>query len=802
MRKLITLCVCIITLTSGLFADNVNPPKSDANFFGEVVDSKTGEHLPYAVVRIKGTTVGTTTDASGHYYITNLPVGKFVMEVSLIGYATTSKEVIVKEDVSREVNFVLKKDAIQLDGVVISSNRNETQRKLAPALVSVIDMKILNSTNSTTLAQGLKFQPGVRVEDNCQNCGFTQVRINGLEGPYSQILIDSRPIYGSLTGIYGLEQIPANMIDRIEVIRGGGSALYGSSAIGGVINIITREPLRNSGSISHSLGSINGKAFENNTMFNASILTDNRKAGLMIYGQNKDRQGYDHDDDGFTEMPMLQNRSFGFRSFIKTGLYSKLTVEYHNMHEFRRGGDRFHYQAHEANIAEQLEHFINGGGINYTQFSQDSKTKFSLYGSVQHTLRKSYYGGGDPFTPIDAIDTKKGLKSAAEIQDYNKIINNNNSRLESYGRSTELVYQVGGQISQNFDNLLFMPAELTGGVEYLSNTLNDVSGYRKEAIDQKANTSSLFLQNEWKNDEWSFLIGGRLDKHSLVKSPIFSPRANIRYNPNGNINFRLSYSEGFRAPQYFDENLHIEIAGGKPIVHILDKNLKEERSRSFSGSVDFYHNFSNVQLNILLEGFYTHLRNPFTHEDSKTDENTKIIVNDKDGAKVYGLNVEGRMAVGEEFELQLGATFQKSLFETAREPIEKVDAYREFMRTPNTYGYFVATWKPIKAFSAVLSGNYTGSMYVPHEAGDGVVGKDRFTPVNKIEKSDAFFELGAKVTYDFKVYDESTLQLSAGVQNIFNSYQNDFDTGAGRASTYIYGPASPRNTYLGLSFSF
>ncbi len=90
-------------------------------------------------------------------------------------------------------------------------------------------------------ADGLNFQPGVRVENNCQNCGFQQVRINGLEGPYTQILVDSRPIFSAQTGVYGLEQIPANMIERVEIMRGGGSALFGSSAIAGTINIITKR---------------------------------------------------------------------------------------------------------------------------------------------------------------------------------------------------------------------------------------------------------------------------------------------------------------------------------------------------------------------------------------------------------------------------------------------------------------------------------------------------------------------------------------------------------------------------------
>ena len=137
-----------------------------------------------------------------------------------------------------------------------------------------MNMKTFEYTNSCNLAQGLNFQPGVRVENNCQNCGFQQVRINGLDGPYTQILIDSRPIFTALSGVYGLEQLPANMIDRVEVMRGGGSALFGSSAIAGTINIITKEPTRNSAQISHTLTGVgDGKAFDNNTMLNASLVT-------------------------------------------------------------------------------------------------------------------------------------------------------------------------------------------------------------------------------------------------------------------------------------------------------------------------------------------------------------------------------------------------------------------------------------------------------------------------------------------------------------------------------------------------
>ncbi len=798
MKKIYLLFLCLSAMLASVWAEDNHPDKTDANIFGHVLDAKTKEHLPYVTIQLKGTTIGTTTDISGHYFLKNMPVGKFVLEVKMIGYKTISREVETKAQTSQEIDFELQEESISLNDVVVSANRNETNRMMAPSLVSVLDMKMLENTNSKNLAQALNFQPGLRVEDNCQNCGFSQVRINGLEGPYSQILIDSRPIYGALTGVYGLEQIPSNMIDRVEVIRGGGSALFGSSAIGGVINVITKEPVRNSGDIAHTLSSVNGKALENNTMFNASILTDNRRAGLMLYGQNRDRQGYDHDGDGFTEMPLLKNRSFGFRSFLKTGLYSKLSVEYHNMHEFRRGGDSLRQQPFRAKIAEQLEHYINGGGINYVQNSTDLKNRLNLYVSMQHTLRKSYYGGGEPVESLPGIDKT----DAESIKRHNSLIDNLNARLGSFGRSTELVYHAGGQYTRTIDRLLFMPAELTAGAEYLNNTLTDVSGYRVNDVNQITNTASAFLQNEWKNNRWSILLGGRFDKHSLVKSAIFSPRANIRYNPNGKTNFRLSYSEGFRAPQYFDEDLHVDIAGGEHIVRVLSKELKEERSRSVSGSIDFYHSVGNLEFNTLVEGFFTHLRNKFTEIDDPGTAGQKLVVNAKgENAKVYGVNIEGRAAAGRSFDLQLGVTLQRSLFDEAQQPLEGTGEYREFMRTPDSYGYFVAAWKPSGRFAATLSGNYTGRMYVPHAKGDGDPAKDRFAQVNKIERVGAFFEMHTKLSYDIPFLEYSTLQINAGVQNIFNAYQKDFDTGAGRASDYIYGPSAPRSFFVGMKIS-
>lgn len=597
--------------------------KTDANVYGHVKDAKTDEHLPYVIVQVKGTTIGTTTDNTGHFFLKNLPEGTLVIEVKYMGYTTQSKSITIKQDTSKELNFSLSPSDMDLDEVVVSANRNETKRRLAPNLVNVIGEKLFDITQSTCLAQGLNFQPGVRTEDDCQNCGFTQVRINGLDGHYSQILVDSRPVFSSLNGVYGLEQIPTNMIDRVEVVRGGGSALFGASAIGGTINIITKEPIRNSASFGHTFMSQGGaNSFDNVTMGNVSLVTDDNKAGVYAYGQTRTRQGYDHDGDGYTEVPELKSQTFGLNSYLRLSPYSKLSLQYHGIHEFRRGGNMLDQIAHKANVTEQVEHDIQGGGLTYDFFSPDEENRLSAYFSFQTTARNSYYGGIGEGTEEDVEMAEK-----------------------AYGTTHDLTYVAGTQYVHSFDKLLFMPSDLTLGAEYNHDGLKDVIlGYDRH-FKQDVRIGSFFFQNEWKNKQWSFLLGGRLDKHNLMNHVIFSPRANLRFNPTEEVNLRLTYAGGFRAPQAFDEDLHVGVVGGERLVTVLADNLKEERSNSFSLSADLYHKFGSVQTNLLIEGFYTDLNNVFALRQLDQPDAQGNTVQERYnayGAKVLGLNIEGK----------------------------------------------------------------------------------------------------------------------------------------------------------------
>lgn len=738
--------------------------RTEASVHGHVLDKNTGEHVPFLVVSLKGTTVGTSTADSGHYFLEHLPEGDFVLQVSGVGYKTVYKEITLKDGVALEVNFYVEEDNVMLDGVVVSANRSETARMMAPTLVNVVNMETYERVNATSLSQGLVFQPGVRVENNCQNCSYQQVRINGLDGPYTQILIDSRPIFSALAGVYGIEQIPANMVDRVEVMRGGGSALFGSSAIAGTINIITKEPVRNSASLSHTISSINGSsAFDNNTSLNASLVTDDNKMGIAVFGQNRQKDGYDHDGDGFTELTEMSGQTLGMRGYVKTGLYSKVTGEYHHLQEYRRGGDQLHLPPHEVMIAEQVRHSINTGSLKYDWFSPDEHHRLNVFGSLQHINRESYYGAGmDP---------------------------------NAYGETKDLTWVVGSQYVYKFDNCLFMPADLTAGVEYNQDHLEDnMWGYNR-VTDQLVRIGSAYLQNEWKNARWSILVGGRLDKHNLIDGVIFSPRANLRFNPTEKINLRASYSYGFRAPQAFDEDLHIDNVGGIVSMIRLADDLRVEKSQSVSLSADMYHSWGNWQGNLLLEGFFTDLSDVFALTEIGVENGVLIKERrNESGARVFGGNLEGKLAYKSLWQLQAGVTLQRSNYKEAHAWADDVEAVTTMFRTPDFYGYFVTSVNPLRDLMFSLSGTYTGSMLVEHHAG--------WIDANRTEKTPGFFDMNFKASYDFKLYNNIKLQLNAGVQNLFNAFQNDFDQGPDRDSGYIYGPASPRAFYLGVKLSY
>ncbi|MBR2638925.1 MAG: TonB-dependent receptor [Bacteroidaceae bacterium] len=730
---------------------------------GHVITADTEDDIPYASILILETGNGTNSNEHGQFEFRKLAPGKYTLRVSAVGYVTQTKEVTVSKDFVAVIHFKMQEEALMINEVVVSANRNEVRRQDAPVVVNVISPVLFEKVNSTDLAKSLNYVPGLRVENNCQNCGFPQVRINGLEGPYSQVLINSRPIISALSGVYGLEQIPVNMIERVEVVRGGGSALFGANAVGGTINIITKDPVNNSFQISTNFNNYGGKSWEQYMGANASLVAKDNSYGIAVYESYRNRNPYDHDGDGFSELGKININTFGLRTYYRPVPNRRISLEYHTTNETRRGGNKFDFQPHESDITEQTKHIINSGGVSYDISWNEFRNRLSFYSSIQHTDRNSYYGAQrDP---------------------------------NAYGKTDDLTWVAGATYTAMMKNCLFSPATFTGGLEYQENSLHDImTGYNRD-MRQDVRIASAFVQNEWDMNLFALLVGARLDKHNLIDNPIVSPRVNLLYKPSSSFQARITYSTGFRAPQAYDEDLHVTAVGGEGVQIVLADNLKEERSNSFSGSVDWTTMLGHWQTNILLEGFYTGLDDVFVLEDIGHNTEGYMLKERRNGsgAQVYGANLEAKFAHGKDLSLQMGVTAQQSRYNKP-EVWTEVDGVelttRRMPRTPDFYGYFTLSSQPLKNFNISLSGTYTGEMIVPHYAG--------YIAADRMENTPDFFDFGVKFDYTFLLRDHLKLQVNAGVQNIFDSFQDDLDKGEFRDSGYFYGPTAPRAFFFGI----
>ncbi len=736
---------------------------TDAHIVGDVTDASSGDHLPYVNVVIKGTTIGIMTDASGHYFLKNLPIGTYTVVYSMVGYQTVEKSVTIEPSKTIELKIQLEETSIMMDNVVVTGNKYETKRKETSSIVNVVTPFIFSSTSSNSLGEALDYQTGLRVEMTCGNCAVPQLRINGLEGHYSQLLLDSRPLFSSLASVYGLEQMPTGMIDRVEVIRGGASALYGSNAIGGVVNIITKEPTRNFVELSNNTSLLGNSALDANTTFNASIIGNNSNLGVFLFGVLRDRQAYDRNNDGFSEVPELKSSVLGFRSYFKTSNYSKITTEYHHSEEYRRGGDQLDLPAHETDLAEQLKHSIDAGSVKFDLYTKDNKHFISGYSAFQHIVRGSYFGTG---------------------QD-----------LDAYGKSKDINSITGAQYRYSMNNLLFMPADFSMGIEYTYNHLQDKMLGHGIDVNQHVSIFGGYLQNEWKNNQLSLLAGARIEKHNLMSNPVVSPRLSIRYSPSAGVVLRTGYASGYRAPQIYNEDLHVAAVGGEVSIIEQDPNLRPEYSHSFSVSADAYKRFGFWETNLTVDGFYTKLNDVFALEENGFDSkgNLLLLRVNESGATVAGVNIEGVLGYKNILSMQLGYTLQRSVYD---EPVSwssnpAIQATTRMQRTPDNYGYAVMNYNAFKNFTASVSGKYTGSMLVPHFA--GYIDEDKETI------STPFWDMGIKLAYKIPFYKYYSLELNGGVKNILDSFQPDLDKGMDKDAGYIYGPTLPRTFFVGLS---
>ena len=274
---------------------------SQNSISGKITQQESQEPCIGASIYIKELKRGTTADTAGVYILRNLPKGSYTLQISSVSMKTIKQKVVVSGDILQ--NILMETDALAMDEVVVTGTMKEMSKLDSPVPVDILTPKFLFKNPTPSLFDALQNVNGVRPQLNCNVCSTGDIHINGLEGPYTMVLIDGMPIVSSLSTVYGLSGIPNSLIERVEVVKGPASTLYGSEAIGGLINIITRNPLKapllSADVFGTSWGELNADlGIRFNTGFGSSLL------GINVFNFNSI---FDKNQDGFTDLT-LQSR--------------------------------------------------------------------------------------------------------------------------------------------------------------------------------------------------------------------------------------------------------------------------------------------------------------------------------------------------------------------------------------------------------------------------------------------------------------------------------------------------------------
>ncbi len=779
----------VLVIFSGILLSKELPKKSPFKVTGTVVNAK-GRAIQDVSVVIPELNVSTKTNSQGIFTFTSetKPQLRISVKVFKEGFMPYSKKLYLREkrskryrarrkdgsvsDSERQFNLgVIELSTYLMEEVVVTGTATPKLYSETSVKTFVASSDALEKQSARNLADSLDLVTGVRVESNCQNCNFTQVRINGMEGKYTQILMDGMPMFSALAGVYGLEQMPSNMIEKLEVVKGGGSSLYGGNAIAGVVNMVLKEPDYSGGTININQFLVDGDRRDSRVSLNYDYVSKDSKSKASFFGNYEDKQAVDLDGDGFSNITGTKNSAFGI-NFSQTfdNLDAKLKLNFSSINEDRRGGDMrtvngknmLDVPEHWANLAEALRTHRTDVGMGWEQMF-GTKVMFKFSSAYSYTRRNSYYG------VKENIDDEKGP--------------------EAYGLTTNPVF---------FNNISFDIMGLKNhyiivGASYKSDGLKDTNVHYERATDETYKEFGAFLQDEislFKN-KLNLLLGVRVDKHSELDDAIFSPRASIAYNGLKNLTLRTTVSTGYRAPQVFDEDLHIELVGGTGKIIQNGKNLKEERSWSVTAGIDYGIAMKNKAMSLSLGAFYNKVDDAFASDKiiGKTKEAIICERYNSSGAKVYGLELEAGYKVAGIFEFSAGWTVQKSKY---MEPEGDFNS-KNMLRTPDVYGFFRLSLNMIRDLNFDFNLNYTGKMYVPHFAG--------YIADDVLERSEDFWVFDAAINKKIRL-NQRNIEVKLGVKNLFDKRQKDLDKGLLADASYIYGPRYPRTVYLRLKYSF
>lgn len=630
-----------------------------ASLSGHVTHRK--QPIEFANIQLVGTSLGTNADAEGNFQLKNIPLGTYQLKVTSIGYIALTKQITVKAEMAN-LAIELEEDAQQLNEVVITGTMKEVTKMNSPIPVEVYAPSLFTKNPTPNIFESLSMINGVQPQINCNVCNTGDIHINGLEGPYTMILIDGMPIVSSLATVYGLFGIPNSLVKRIEVVKGPGSTLYGSEAVAGVINIITQDPRTAPKLKVDVFGTSMGE-------YNADVSTafkvgqSHAMVGVNYFNFN---QKWDVNNDNFTDVT-LQNRISLFNKwnfYRPSGKRFSLAGRY--ILEDRWGGELQWTEAYRGTDIYYGESIRTNRSEMIGTYQLNTKEDIQLDFSYNHHFQDSYYGKtyfvGDQHTSFLQARWNKKIG-------HHELLTGLPFRFSSYDDNTAGTAAIDGS---NKPTKTILPG--------------------------------IFVQDEIKiSKEITTLLGIRYDHHN-VHGSIVTPRVSFKYSPNSTNTLRLTSGSGYRVVNLFTEE-HAALSGFRQVQ--VKNDLLPERSwnvnLNYAKNMTFQHGYVNLDGSI----FYTYFTNKIVG-DFLTDPNKIIYDNLKGYAVSQGITINADVAFTNGLKILAGGTWMDVFL--INETNQKIPQ----LHAPRFSGTFAISYAlPKSGWAFDLTGRVNGPMLLP-----------------------------------------------------------------------------------------
>jgi len=612
-----------------------------------------GQKMQAVNVQLLGTNYKTVTDSLGYYDFESIPAETYKIQVTSTGFKPVIQKISIVEGQNMTLDFELEDNQNELNEVVVSGTLKPVKRLESAVPVEVYSTVFFKKNPTPSIYEALQNINGVRPQLNCGICNTGDIHINGLEGPYTLVLIDGMPIVSSLSTVYGLSGIPNSLVERIEIVKGPASSLYGSEAVGGLINIITKNPTN---APIFSADYFTTSYFESNLDLGMKFNAGKKATSILGINYFNYDQVIDKDHDNFTDVTLSERISVFNKWSFKRNQNRLFTIAARGMYEDRWGGD------------VNWEKKFRGGD--------------EIYGESIYTKRGELIGSYQlPF------EEKLMLSFSGNVHYQDS----------RYGTTSYIANQKIGFLQLTWDKKIGRN-DLLAGIASRYTYYDDNTPATKEA--ESTWLPGIFVQDEITlSPKSQVLLGARYDYNSIHGS-IFTPRFAYRFKANENSIFRLNAGTGFRVVNLFTED-HAALTGSRDVV--IANNLNPEKSINANLNYIQKINFSNgTFIGIETTAFYTRFSNKII-SDYETDPN-KIIYDNINGYAIsqgISTNVDVNFTNGLKF--ILGATVLDN------KNVENGISERPFL-TENFTGTWSVSYK-IQPWNLLL--DYTGNVYSP-----------------------------------------------------------------------------------------